>query len=879
MTKGAPRASEVASEPNICLKVRLKQRMIDRRSSPIVRRKDKVGIPSRRRPITHADSASTPDSGQSSPPNGLPASRSSSGSTPIHEEGGGSPYGPAPGSCSDLNHPFSSLPNISLGRPPHSSQAEGSKLAIVSETEMVSAARAGMPITGHALPSTLPNYPTLTLPGLSALRHQQVIAAMETGGCSAVYHVGGINSGPPINEAQHIRQAVLKRTGSKNHVENVEEETEAAVAEAIASEKTKTEVIDLTDRKLEALEGGVRSPYIYLQERPSLQLCPQRYSFAQAPYCIFYEPLSRALSSPLVTLTSTVSHQEPISISKQGATTGLAYDSAMQSHMCTCGTNDSHPEHGGRIQAIWNRLQETGLAHRCHALPSPGRASLEDIQSCHSEAHTFFFGRFSFRSFFPFLFLSKLEIISFTLSLKLKGTSQISHQNINLRKLGELPIKNFVRLPCAGLGVDSDTTWNEVHTWAAARIAVGCALDLAFKVLNPAVAAGELRNGYAIIRPPGHHAEYQQAMGFCFFNNVAITARQLINKLNLKKVLIVDWVGIFVDWVGIFVDWVDIFVNRVGIFVNRVRIFVDWGDIFVNLDVHHGNGTQATFYDDPRVLYISLHRYDDGSFFPGTGAPFEKLCGSKIYVLFLLFFLQVGEEAGFGYNVNVAWSGGLSPPMGDAEYLAAFRSVVIPIAKDFNPDIVLVSAGFDAATQHPPTLGGYKVSPACFAYMTSALSSVGRGKVVLVLEGGYEVDAICDASDACVRALLGDEGTPVISEHEAARRPCRNAIETLQNVIAYQVIYSSGSDTASQVIYGSSGTAYQSEHWPVLRRTSSLVCLSHLEAKGREDEQETVSAMASLRVDHHQTSHNTSPEPGTAQGNDDEEPMDQETTD
>ncbi|KAB7501190.1 Histone deacetylase 4, partial [Armadillidium nasatum] len=314
----------------------------------------------------------------------------------------------------------------------------------------------------------------------------------------------------------------------------------------------------LTDRKLEALEGGVRSPYIYLQERPSLQYAPKDihslkpptvYSmilpFAPRSGSHIARPLSRALSSPLVTLTSTVSHQEPISISKQGATTGLAYDSAMQSHMCTCGTNDSHPEHGGRIQAIWNRLQETGLAHRCHALPSPGRASLEDIQSCHSEAHTFFFG------------------------------SQISHQNINLRKLGELPIKNFVRLPCAGLGVDSDTTWNEVHTWAAARIAVGCALDLAFKV-----AAGELRNGYAIIRPPGHHAEYQQAMGFCFFNNVAITARQLINKLNLKKVLIVDW------------------------------------------DVHHGNGTQATFYDDPRVLYISLHRYDDGSFFPGTGAPF-----------------------------------------------------------------------------------------------------------------------------------------------------------------------------------------------------------------------------------------------------------------
>jgi histone deacetylase 4/5 len=95
------------------------------------------------------------------------------------------------------------------------------------------------------------------------------------------------------------------------------------------------------------------------------------------------------------------------------------------------------------------------------------------------------------------------------------------------------------------------------------------------------VATGELRNGFAIVRPPGHHAEPVQAMGFCFFNSIAISARQLRTRFQLEKILIVDW------------------------------------------DVHHGNGTQQIFYDDPHVLYLSIHRHDDGNFFPGTGAPVE----------------------------------------------------------------------------------------------------------------------------------------------------------------------------------------------------------------------------------------------------------------
>ena len=176
------------------------------------------------------------------------------------------------------------------------------------------------------------------------------------------------------------------------------------------------------------------------------------------------------------------------------------------------------------------------------------------------------------------------------------------------------------------------------------------------------------------------------------------------------------------------------------------------------------------FYDDPRVLYLSIHRHDDGNFFPGTGAPTE--CGT-------------GD--GLGANVNIALSGGLNPPMGDAEYLAAFRSVVMPIAKSFEPDIILVSAGFDAAAGHPAPLGGYNVSPACFGKMTQMLMSIGKGKVVLAMEGGYDLAAICDSAQECLRALLGDEPTP-IREEELTRTPCQNAIDTLQKTIAIQVI-------------------------------------------------------------------------------------------
>lgn len=163
-------------------------------------------------------------------------------------------------------------------------------------------------------------------------------------------------------------------------------------------------------------------------------------------------------------------------------------------------------------------------------------------------------------------------------------------------------------------------------------------------------------------------------MGFCFFNSVAIATRVLIEKLQFGRVLIVDW------------------------------------------DVHHANGLQRVFYEDNDVLCVSLHRHDEGNFFPGTGD-----------------IQEIGSGQGEGYNWNIAWS---NEVMGDAEYMAAFRTLVMPMAQDFNPSMVLVACGFDAARGHSFNFGGYKVSPGCFGYLTRQLMTLAHGRIVLCLEGG-----------------------------------------------------------------------------------------------------------------------------------------------
>ncbi|XP_075927737.1 histone deacetylase 4-like isoform X1 [Petromyzon marinus] len=437
-------------------------------------------------------------------------------------------------------------------------------------------------------------------------------------------------------------------------------------------------------------------------------------------------PLTRARSSP-----AHYPSPLPPEPNRPSFSTGVVYDTLMVRHQCSCGDDSNHPEHAGRIMAIWARLQQTGLLSKCEVIAGR-KASLKDIQTVHSELHVLRY-----------------------------GTNPLNRQKLDTQGLLDAQPTQLMLLRCGGVGVDSDTYWSDAHSGSAARMAAGSVTTLAFHV-----ASGQLKNGFAIVRPPGHHAEESAVMGFCVFNSVAIAAKLLLQELHVRRILIVD------------------------------------------LDVHHGNGTQQAFYNDPRVLYLSLHRYDNGNFFPGSGASSE-----------------VGVGPGEGFTVNVSWTGGLDPPMGDADYLAAFRTVVMPIAMEFEPDVVLVSAGFDALDGHPPQLGGYKLTASCFGHLVRQLMSLANGRVVLSLEGGHELGALCDGTEACLHALLGDQLDP-LPKDVLDQRPNQNAAETLEKVINIQ-----------------------GKYWASVRRGVSTVRLSPLEAQRREREEvETVSAMASLSV-------------------------------
>uniref|UniRef100_A0A8C5Q0G5 Protein deacetylase HDAC6 n=1 Tax=Leptobrachium leishanense TaxID=445787 RepID=A0A8C5Q0G5_9ANUR len=237
-----------------------------------------------------------------------------------------------------------------------------------------------------------------------------------------------------------------------------------------------------------------------------------------------------------------------------------------------------------------------------------------------------------------------------------------------------------------------------------------------------AVVTGKVQNAVCIVRPPGHHAESDSACGFCFFNTVALAARYAQGLKSAAdppvRVLILDW------------------------------------------DVHHGNGTQHIFQDDASVLYISIHRYDHGLFFPCSEDASHE---------------QAGCGPGEGFNVNIPWDGG---KMGDTEYLMAFHRVVMPIAYEFNPQLVLVSAGFDAARGDP--LGGCRVTPEGYAHMTHLLMGLAGGKVVLVLEGGYNLTSISESMVMCTQTLLGDPLPPLLD----LRSPRGSALRSVHKVLA-----------------------------------------------------------------------------------------------
>ncbi|UCF56737.1 MAG: histone deacetylase [Deltaproteobacteria bacterium] len=239
--------------------------------------------------------------------------------------------------------------------------------------------------------------------------------------------------------------------------------------------------------------------------------------------------------------------------------------------------------------------------------------------------------------------------------------------------------------------LDPDTQTSP-GSYEAALLAAG-GLCEAITMVN----SGELDNAFALVRPPGHHAERAQAMGFCLFNNAAIGARYAQEHLQLHRILVVDW------------------------------------------DLHHGNGTQHSFENDPSILYFSTHQYP---YYPGSGS-----------------LTEAGKGKGEGFTVNVP----LSMGYGDGEYVGIFEKILRPIAIEFNPEVILVSAGFDIYMEDP--LGGMNVTPNGFAGLTRSIMQMANescgGKMVITLEGGYHLQGLRDSVKAVLKELAGLSETRV----------------------------------------------------------------------------------------------------------------------
>lgn len=239
----------------------------------------------------------------------------------------------------------------------------------------------------------------------------------------------------------------------------------------------------------------------------------------------------------------------------------------------------------------------------------------------------------------------------------------------------------------AGRAVALDLdTFTSPDSYEVARLAAGAAVTAVDHVIE----GGRGSRGLAMMRPPGHHAERNRAMGFCLFNNVAVAAAHARAR-GLARVAVVDY------------------------------------------DVHHGNGTQWSFYDDPTVLFVSSHQYP---YYPGTGAAAD-----------------IGTGAGMGFTANFPLEAGAT----DADYERVYASTVVPIVRQFRPELVLVSAGFDAHMDDP--LGGMRVTTQQFGRLTALIGAVAdeccEGRVVAVTEGGYDLQALAASLQAAIDALDG----------------------------------------------------------------------------------------------------------------------------
>jgi len=310
---------------------------------------------------------------------------------------------------------------------------------------------------------------------------------------------------------------------------------------------------------------------------------------------------------------------------------GLVYDPIYLEH----DTGD-HVENSRRLVEAMSHLKETGIRERLISLPVRP-ASLEELKMVHAP-----------------------EYISYVKNKAEKG----------------------------GGWLDPDTVMSP-KSYEAALCAAGGVLAAVEAVMKK-----EVDNAFALVRPPGHHATHDRAMGFCIFNNVAIAARFALSKFNLKRVLIADF------------------------------------------DVHHGNGTQDAFYADHEVLYFSTHQFPH---YPGTG-----------------WMDETGTGAGEGTTVNFPMTAG----WGDEEYLRAFNEVLVPVARRFRPQIILVSAGFDA--HWADQLAMMKVSITGFVQLTRILKELAaelcQGRLVFALEGGYNLRVVAASIKATFDVLLGNSG-------------------------------------------------------------------------------------------------------------------------
>jgi acetoin utilization deacetylase AcuC-like enzyme len=298
-----------------------------------------------------------------------------------------------------------------------------------------------------------------------------------------------------------------------------------------------------------------------------------------------------------------------------------------------------------------------------------------------------------------------------------RGTEVVAPREASREQLLRVHDADYLRRISETTGramqLDPDT-FTSPESYDIALAAAGACVDAVERVMGTAH-----RAAYALVRPPGHHAERGRAMGFCLLNNVAVAAAHA-RAMGAARVAIVDF------------------------------------------DVHHGNGTQHIFDNDPHVLYISLHQYP---YYPGTGAADE-----------------IGRDSGRGFTVNVPLEVGAV----DEDYQIAFRRIVIPVLRQFEPSLLIASAGFDAHQDDP--LGGMRLTTAAFAAMTAELRAVAeeccRGRVVAAVEGGYDLEALAASLDASIDTLSGEARAPAWPSSGIASTRGQTAVADLRPLLA-----------------------------------------------------------------------------------------------